>query len=218
MRSLVPLVLVLALSVQAAPRVDVPRIATTPRVDGSIGTKEWKDAIRVPLGGGGQAMLQHNGTYLFIALVGRRNGIGTLCTLKNGEVHVLHASAALGTAVFKPEGNKWISTRPFVWTNRDTGPGEEAQAERKKFLDAEGWFANARPDGSPGREYQIRIDRRGEIPLTLGFMGFVKKGEFELATWPDNLADGCGDLDLGSGYTDRDYPFDPKTWGVAAIR
>jgi hypothetical protein len=218
MRPLVPLLL-LSLSLHAAPRVQVPRVPATPKIDGVITSKEWKDAVRVPLGsGGGHAMLQHNGTYLFIALVGRRAGIGSLCTMNKDEVQVLHASAARGTASFKRDGDKWTNTRPFTWTNRDTGDTPEAMADRKKFLDAEGWFANAQPQGSVKREYQIRIAGRGEIPLALGFMGFIRKGEFDLASWPDKLPDGCGELDLSGGFTDREYTFDPSTWGMAEIR
>ncbi|HYI07426.1 MAG TPA: hypothetical protein VEK57_00020 [Thermoanaerobaculia bacterium] len=218
MRPLVPLVLLLSLSVHAAPKVQVPRVPASPKVDGVITSKEWKDAVRVPLGTGGHAMLQHNGTYLFVALVGRRSGIGSLCTMNKDEVQVLHASAALGTATFKRDGTKWVSNRPFAWTNRDTSASEAAMADRKKFLDTEGWFANAQPVGSPKREFQIRIGGRGEIPLTLGFMGFIRKGEFDLSSWPEKLPDGCGELDLAGGYTDREYSFDPETWGVAEIR
>lgn len=220
-RSTVSLVLLLSLSAQAAPRVQVPRVPASPKVDGVITSKEWKDAVRVPLGTGGHAMLQHNGTHLFIALVGRRAGIGSLCTMSKDEVQILHASAALGTAVFKRDADsagKWINTRPFTWTNRDTGDTPEAMADRKKFLDAEGWFANALREGSVKREYQIRIAGRREIPLALGFMGFIRKGEFDLSSWPEKLPDACGELDLASGDLEREYMFDPETWGVAEIR
>jgi hypothetical protein len=217
-RSTVPLVLLLSLSVQAAPRVQVPRVPASPKVDGVITSKEWKDAVRVPLGTGGHAMLQHNGNYLFVALVGRRAGIGSLCTMNKDEVQILHASAALGTATFKRGGEKWTNTRPFTWTNRDTGESPEAMADRKNFLDAEGWFANAQPQGSVKREYQIRIAGRREIPLALGFMGFIRKGEFDLASWPEKVPDACGELDLASGDLEREYAFDPGTWGVAEIR
>lgn len=221
MRPQVPLLLALSLSFSAlaAPRVQVPRVATTPKIDGAAGTKEWKDAIRIPLGSEGRAMLQHNGTYLFIALVGRRNGIGSLCTMKGKEVHVLHASAALGTAAYALDGKVWKNTRTFEWTNRDTGPSPAAMEDRKKFLGAEGWFANTRPDASVQREFQIRIDGRGEIPLALGFLSMPQKGTFELVTWPERVDDSCGETELAAGNAEGDYVFDPKEeWGVAEIR
>jgi hypothetical protein len=218
LRSTAPLVLLLSLSVHAAPRVQVPRVPTSPKVDGVITSKEWKDAVRVPLGSSGHAMLQHNGNYLFIALVGRRAGIGSLCTMNKDVVQVLHASAALGTATFQRQAEKWTNTRPFTWTNRDTSDTAEALADRKKFLDEEGWFANAQPQGSVKREYQIRIGGRREIPLALAFMGFIRKGEFDLSSWPEKLPDACGELDLAGGDLEREYTFDPSTWGVAEMR
>lgn len=214
------LALLLASSALAAPKkVEVPRGPKTPNVDGDVNAAEWAKAARVHLGNGGHALLQHNGSYLFIALVGKRAGIGSVCTTaKDGKLRVLHASAALGTAEWEKKNAKWSLARGFTMTNRDTGKSPAATAERKQFLGAEGWFANTNPAGQPQREFQIRIDGRKEIPLVLAFMSWIKPQEFDLHAWPDDVYDGCAELDLAGGYTEPDYTFEPETWGVAVLQ
>jgi len=214
------LALLLAVSAFAAPKkIEVPRGAKTPNVDGDVNAAEWAKAARVYLGTGGHVLLQHNGTYLFVAFVGKRPGIGSVCTAaKDGRLRVLHASAALGTAEWTKQNAKWTLARGFTWTNRDTGKSAAAMAERKQFLGAEGWFANTHPAGQQQREYQIRIDGRKEIPIVLAFMSWVKPEQFDLNAWPDDVYDGCAELDLASGSTEAAYTFEPETWGVAVLQ
>lgn len=183
----------------------VPR-ATAPVIDGTIGAEEWKPAVRVPLTNGGEALLQHDGTFLYVAISGTRTGIASFCTTSGEDVRILHASAALGTAVFR-DGK---ATRGFTWTNRNTADTEA----RKKFLDAEQWFANATPRGSLEREYQIAIAGRREIPIVLAFMSFAPNEAQGIHYWPADVKDACAGIDLAAGKTDGVLTFEPKTWGV----
>lgn len=207
--------LLLTLTAHAAERIDVPR-AAAPKIDGSIGADEWKDATRVELTGGGEAKLKHDGTFLYIAVKGPRQGIGSLCSVEGRSIRILHASAALGTAEFDRAGKL---KHGFTWTNRDTGPSEAAMAERRKFLDAEKWFANSTPaPPTAEREYQILIDGRKEIPMTLAFMSFASPEDMTMHFWPAKLADACADIRLARGSTDVEYTFDPKQWGALVLK
>lgn len=216
------LVLTLALTVSlhaADHRIDVPHVPQSPKIDGRFSAKEWAQALRVRIGDNGHAFLQHNNRYLFIAISARRPGVASLCTTsKKNDVRVLHASAAIGTAEWKQEDAKWTLTRGFAFDLRDTGESVAAQTARKQFLGAEGWFANADPAGALYREYQIRLDGRSEIPLTIGFLSFVKRNQFEYDYWPETIADGCAERDLAGGASDLEYTFEPKTWGVAVMQ
>lgn len=198
---------ILALALTAT--LNVPR-AAAPVIDGTIVAEEWKSATRVELTNGGHALLQHDGTFLYVAITGPRTGIASLCMPSGKEVHVLHASAALGTAVFKNSR----ATRDFVWTNRDT----KDAAARDKFLAAEHWFANATPRGSLEREMQIELLGRKEIPLTIAFMSFAPNEEQRIHVWPAALQDGCASIDLASGNTKGPYTFDRATWGVVKLK
>jgi hypothetical protein len=201
----------------AAPRIAVPRTAKAPKIDGTLAANEWKGAVRVRLGDNAHALLLHDGKFLYVAMVGRQPGTSSVCAMGGKQVLVLHSSAALGTASFAPEKDKWRMTRGFIWTNRDTSGTPTAMAERKKTLDTDGWFANTSPTFTRDREYVMRIGNQREIPLTLGFLSFTGK-EQRLYYWPEDVVDACADVELASGYTDREYVFEPKTWGVAELQ
>ncbi len=220
-RSLAALALVFASAVHAADkpaRVEVPRAQQSPTVDGKVGSTEWTKAARVPLMDGGYALLLHNTTYLYVAFVGRRAGIGSVCTTNKDRVRVLHASAGLGTAWYIKNDAKWKLAQGFTFTNRDTGDTPEAKKERREFLAKEGWFANTDPAGQPQREFQIRLDDRSELPIVLSFMTFLKPKEYDLDVWPATVVDGCAELDLAGGWTEREYTFAPETWGLAVLQ
>jgi hypothetical protein len=220
-RSLAALVLLLASTVHAAGkprRIEVPRTSKPPVIDGKVNTTEWTKAARVPLMDGGHALLLHSSTYLYVAFVGRKAGIGSVCTITSDGVRVLHASSGLGTALFAKNGAKWDLAQGFTFTNRDTGPSPAAKKERNDFLAKEGWFANTNPAGLPQREFQIRLDDRSEIPIVLSFMTFVKPQVYDLDVWPEGVVDGCAELDLAGGWTDREYTFAPETWGLAVLQ
>ncbi|MFP5245565.1 MAG: hypothetical protein ACLGH0_02640, partial [Thermoanaerobaculia bacterium] len=86
MRPLVLLfVLLAATALSASDRVEVPRAPNTPKVDGDVNATEWKNAVRVRLTDGAHALMQHNGTYLYIAIVDRHRGIGSICTTKGND-------------------------------------------------------------------------------------------------------------------------------------
>ena len=191
-----------------AATLDVPR-AAAPVIDGTVGADEWHSAKQVALTNGGHALLQHDGAYLHVAIRAPRTGIASLCMPQGGDVAILHASAALGTAVFR-DGR---ATREFVWTNRDT----KDAAARDRFLAAEHWFASATPRGSTERELQIAIAGREEIPLTIAFMSFAPDEDPKMHVWPADLADACASLDLASGKTEGTLTFDRAQWGAVRV-
>ncbi|HYO79480.1 MAG TPA: hypothetical protein VE010_23640 [Thermoanaerobaculia bacterium] len=221
-RFLIPILLLVATAVQAADqkkaaRVNVPRAQVVPTIDGKLSPKEWASARQVALADGAHARLQHDGRFLYIALVGKRVGIGSICTPNGNQVRVLHASAGLGTAVYDKKDGKWSLTRGFTFTNRDTSNSQTGIKDRKAFLSAEGWFANTDPAGTLEREYQLPIGGRREIPLVLSFMSFLGPYDFDLDAWPETVTDACVELELTGGFTEREYTFAPETWGIAVI-
>lgn len=201
----------------APARISVPRVNKAPVIDGKVNDAEWKQAARVALGNNqGQALLMHDGSFLYVGLIGAKPGIGSLCVRGRTGVRILHASAALGTAAFEPEKGKWRMTRSFTWTNRDTGPSEAAIADRKKMLSTEGWFASTSATAMPEREFQIPVRGQKEVPLVLGFVTYTPE-EQKLYFWPATNEDDCSDVELSSGFTGRDFTFDPDKWGVATL-
>jgi hypothetical protein len=206
-------------SARRVERIQVPFAKTKPKVDGVAGATEWKTAVRVRIDDNTHALLQHDGNFLYVAIVSRIGGTASICTTNGGsDVQVLHASAALGSAGFELKDEKWTMTRGFTWTNRDTGESSEAMADRKKFLSSQQWFANATPYYSLEREYQLRVTGRTEIPLTMAFLSFKAQNDSHIHFWPNNLEDSCADRDLAGGWEDGLYTFAPETWGVAVLK
>jgi hypothetical protein len=230
MRSFVLLsTLVFSVAVTAAEtqhRIHVPLVRATPKIDGQVlptgkpdknNLGEWKEAAKVSLGSGSYAVLQHDGKFLYVGLVGAKAGIASLCTGGLNGVRVLHASAALGTAVFEQDKDrKWRMTRGFTWTNREAPDDPQFIDARASTLDKEGWIATTSPHSVQQREYAIYIKGRTEVPIVLGFLTFTPRQKTFLY-WPENLEDDCADADLASGFTDRQYTFDPTKWGVAVL-
>ena len=220
-----PITLILSLSLSIAlsandsrSRVIAPRVAKPPVVDGQVNPVEWKGATHVALTEGqGEALLLHDGNYLYVGIIGFRPGIGSLCVKGKSGIRVLHASAALGTAAFEPEEGKWRLTRPFTWTNRDTGKSAEAMADRQTMLTTSAWFANASPTAITMREYQVPARNQTEVPIVISFFTYTKEQQ-RLGYWPANIEDDCVDVELAGGFTDRDYTFDPSKWGVVVLK
>lgn len=206
----------IAASAGAGERLGVPK-GTAPRVDGKIEEAEWRDAVRIELGGGGAALLKHDGDFVYIAFRADRPGIGSICTLMRGDVHVLHASAALGTAIYTKVDDQWIAAQAFRWSNRDTGPNAAAIRDRNRFIAREKWFANALRQAQTDREYQVAVERGArQLSIVLGFLEVEPRTR--LATWPSKLTDGCKSVRLAQGFLESDLQFDPSQWGVLELR
>lgn len=222
MRSSIALLATLALttSLSAARvqyRISVPR-AKAPVVDGKVGTAEWKGAVHIALlNNEAEAMLLHDGNYLYVAIVGIQPGIASVCAQGKSGVRILHASAALGTAAFDFAEGKWKLAREFTWTNRDTGESAAAMADRETFLKSSGWFANTSPTAMKTREYQIPVRGQKEIPLAIGYHTYTPTQQ-TYAYWPVNLEDSCADAELAAGHTDGVYEFEPSQWGVVQLK
>ncbi|MFL6245205.1 MAG: hypothetical protein ACJ74H_04215 [Thermoanaerobaculia bacterium] len=208
----------LALFASGPLRVSANRVGKAPVIDGKVNPVEWKGATHVPLSEGqGEALLLHDGNYLYIGIIGFRPGLGSVCLPNRNGIVVLHASAALGTAAFEQTDGKWRLTHPFKWTNRDTGMSPEAMAEREKFLTDKGWFANTSPNALLMREYQVPIRGKQEVPLTIAFYTFTPEKQI-LGYWPPDLEDDCADPELAGGSTKREFMFDPSKWGVVVLK
>jgi hypothetical protein len=204
----------------AAERILVPRATKSPRVDGKFGKNEWSEAIKVALADGGQASLIHDGKYLYIAMVGKKPGTTNVCARWEKNVFLLHASSGLGTLMYAQKDGKWTTPRGFYFTNRDTTDSQTGIKDRKAFLSHHNWFANTYPQiAGLEREYQIALKGKRELQLVLSFMSFVGEDELDLDAWPSTVVDGCVELDLVRGFVvDREFTFQPETWGVVVMR
>lgn len=189
--------------------VDAPR-ADAPILDGSLDPDEWSGAYTVELDGGRTLLLMTDGAYLYLGIGSQDAGLGSLCIDQGSQVAVLHASAALGTALYEQDGDGWQPVQGFSWQCRSTSNSSYAQREREEFLAENGWLGTNVNLGTPGElEYQIEMD--GErVRLAVSYLGETD-GDMVIR-WPADLNDDCGLLELVQGYTPSGLQFSPETW------
>jgi hypothetical protein len=106
---------------------------------------------------------------------------------RGDEIAILHASAALGAAVYRREEESWRLARDFVWRCRDTGDSPAAQQEREAFLREQGWVAANSRVGTP-HELEHQIKMSGErLRLALNYIA-ASQTDVKIP-WPDGLAE-----------------------------
>ncbi len=188
-------------------------------LDGKLGAEEWKGALAMPLGAGGELLLRHDERYLYVGVRGKGSGWAHLYLQDGDTVVVRHASAALGSAVYaKDELGKWQPTQAFpardAWALRDSSLTPEARASRQAFLEREGWVASNNAMGKSEFEFILARKGLGEHPLLA--VAFLSNPTQPLL-FPARLADGCADARLLTGATPNDLDFQPGTWGHLSL-
>ncbi len=149
--------------------------------------------------------------------------------LKQGdEIHVLHASASLGRAVYRQEGETWKVTEKFVWEVRDPAIrhhfdlpmsyGDDAAA----YLAKNQWLANTVLMGEINQgEFRISKDylrKHGPIHAISFNMRNPETGKRQVAHYPKDaeIAPLAEEALLLRGETPEQVSFNPKGWDQAA--
>ena len=153
-----------------------------PTMDGTLSPGEWDDALLLPLSANFTVFLKHANGYLFLGIQATTQGVPSPMIVRGGEIYVLHASAALGTAIYAQHEDVWSLSQAFAWQCRSLGFSEAAQADRNRFLKEEGWLATIGYLGTPTMfEYQILLD---EQPLQMLFLFLETTTPLLLVSWP----------------------------------
>jgi hypothetical protein len=160
--------------------------------------------------GGGETTLRRVGDRLFVTVRGAKPGLASLCIGDAERVEILHASAALGTAVYVRDGGRWRLARGFAFTVRDSATaGAPSEAEKTAHLEREGWLANPSLSGKPVREFEIRLGARRQL---LGVTFLATDEPMSVAYWPPTMDDACRATRLLQGRTDETVELRPEMW------
>jgi hypothetical protein len=179
--------------------------ASTPRIDGVLDEEEWKGARREKLAGGGELRILRQGDDIFVALSAAHPGIASFCLADGDHVEILHASAALGTAVYKRDDGGWRQIEEFDWKVREGAP----ETAKQEYLEERGWLANSSNSASLVREYRIR---KGGGDRRLAVVFLHTDEPMSVARWPDTVSDDCASVRLAQGYALESTRFDPSGW------
>jgi hypothetical protein len=174
----------------------VPRGAPA-AIDGSLREAAWSGAYRAKLADGSELFLMHADGYLYLGLHGKALPAVNVYLDRGSEIAVLHASAALGTAIYEQVAGGWQRSHEFAWRCRETTDSARAQQARAEFLVSEGWLASNGNMGRPEEtEYQIDFSA-GRLRLAVVTIG---PPDYDTpVNWPVDLADDCVDLEILRG-------------------
>jgi len=201
---------------QAAAPIAVPNGAA-PRIDGVVAADEWAAAHQVEIGAGARLHLMHDDKNLYLAVSGvPAHGFGLACVfVSEGElVHVLHASAKTGSAVYAPAGDAFDPrAKDYAWKEPDA------------LMREEHWAASVvdKRDGS-SQEFAIALERIALVsstfsaPIALGYLYLDSDTDKDdqrmsgLLTWPAGTGDAVTNKELLGGWNPEHLHFARERW------
>jgi hypothetical protein len=111
---------------------------------------------------GGELMLMHDAGHLYLGIRSRAMGFGSICTVDDNQISILHSSAGLGTAIFERDGDDWRRIQQFSYCC-----WEATQSQLEEFLHGDGWVASVGTKGRPEEmEYKIAMND-GSLTLVM---------------------------------------------------
>jgi hypothetical protein len=160
--------------------------------------------------GGGNVVIRRDGDVLQVTVTGPRAGLASLCVGDASRVRILHASAAVGEALYESTDNGWTLSRGFDWKLRDAArTGAPGVEQREAFFDAAGWTANPSRSGAPRRDFRIRLS--GDIRY-VGVTFYATEAPDALSYWPASMNDDCRQVKVAQGFLPDTLRFTPSAW------
>jgi hypothetical protein len=184
-------------------------------IDGTMSPGEWDGAAVETFSDGSELFLMYSGDYLYLAIRASipEMIVGNVFINRGDEISILHASAALGTALYRKGVNDWQQEQDFAWCCIKTDQSAVAQAEREAFLQEEHWVAANARMGTPNElEYQIEVaDEILRLAVT-----YIKASNPNVKIpWPLDLEDDC--ITPTPGGLPGQLNFSPDEWAVIRI-
>jgi hypothetical protein len=142
---------------------------------------EWEDALVTELNDGSLLYLKYSGDSLYLALDAQVEGIVNVGIIRDGQLQILHSSAALGSAIYENTSEGWQMVKNFEWCCRVSAP--ESQLE--DLLTQEGWLSHNQHYGdSTQTEYRIVVPA-DHIRIAVTYLFMDQSGS---AWWPVDLS------------------------------
>lgn len=165
--------------------------------------------VRAQLTGGGEVSISRDGPQLLVTVTGPRAGLASLCVGDDSRVRILHASAAVGEAIYEREGERWLRRFEFEWKLRDSRKTPITEADRNRVFAELGWVANPDNAGVSPRVFAIQLSERTQY---LGVTFFTTSDPMAVSYWPATMDDGCREVKVAQGYLPETAQFRPTAW------
>ena len=181
-------------------QVELP-VVDDPTIDGIINDQEWQNATVHHFQDGSEVYLIVSGGHLFLAIRSVGGGMiaGNVFLGERDQISILHTSAALGTALYQKDGDKYRKIEDFSWCCRSKTDNEASRLAREEFFTKEGWLGANSFLGTEN-ELEYRISLAGQ-PEKIAVNFIHADGEEDKQVWPVDLEDGVS-LPSSGGFPD----------------
>ena len=181
-----------------------------PVIDGVIDEGEWQGATIYHAEDGSELHLLFSGDHLYLAIRAVKGKMisGNVFLENDGQVSVLHTSAALGSALYEADGAHYKKIKDFDWCCRSRIDNEGSRNAREKFYLEEAWLGiNSFLGNENELEYKISLQ---DDPEALAVNFIYVDGEGDKLVWPEGLEDGVVQPTVG-GFPDT-LDFSVENW------
>ncbi|HJU69705.1 MAG TPA: hypothetical protein VJ650_15805 [Gemmatimonadaceae bacterium] len=213
--------MVVVVEEEGSPRSDAPLAVPRSRavvIDGTLDQAEWRGSAVVKRPGG-EVLLRHDGKFLYIGVRTVRRGFPSVCVMRGNTVRVMHASFALGDAVYAKQDAMWKLGAPFEWQPLTRTFRGDRDLQRARFLAERGWLGSTVAMGNPRHaEMQIALDQLDARDLRISIAVLLEdegRGE-QIASWSRSGAravrDGCANDRLVRGEAPEKLVFLKSGW------
>jgi hypothetical protein len=154
------------------------------------------------------------GSHLVIGMQMSDAGIGSLLVSSGSRLWVLHASAALGTGIFRSSKERWRRTQDFSWECRDPADGPCRDAFKRR----EGWVANVSEVGSD-RLFELDLSRfavANEAVVHFAITYFILSPS-RVVAWPEAVDSDVLSEELQAGQLPLFVHVRPDRWATVVI-
>jgi hypothetical protein len=180
-------------------------------LDGIISDGEWAGAKQYELTGGGRLMIKKESNSLYVAMVADNKGWAHVYLSDGDTVRILHASAALGEALYVKKNNLWRNVQSFKWELRDRVYNEDLAKKQQDHFRQFGWVANNNNTGN-GLVFEFKIDLLRAHNDVSSFACLVAGASLDIHHFPATLNDNTVLQKLVQGNTPDSLQFNPAIW------
>lgn len=199
--------------------VDLPHGASI-TIDKNLDKSEWGSSVSEMMFGGGVVLFHQDENYINIGIKGEFGGFPSLGVLVDGEIHIMHASTSLITAIYKQSKGRWILDEPFRSDRGDRIRNiEDGNKMRKLYLKEFGWCSNRVPFTIPKEqkrpiyfEYKIKKSLFSKNITKISVAYLQRGGEISIARLPKDLSDGSINKGMVMGGDKEVLNFNPDSW------
>ena len=196
------------LSVLDGSQLALPR-AATPVVDGTATEDEWKAAWRSTQRDT-TLLLLHDGQDIYAALKSPVVAITSIYVARGDELKILHASAAIGEAVYRrDQSGAWRLQQKFGFTRYKNS--EDLVARGKVFFDAHAWLSSHMRLGTAG-DTEFQLQGRSLEGARVAVTYYDPDRRSVLLAYPAGLTGDVVAHEIQAGYTPDVLKIQPESW------